>query len=61
MAIGHAGRDNYVCLNCGAMLGHKGRCDQCGANLKADRLLTEEDLDRLAERQKRIGTPKRVT
>ena len=47
--MGNAGRDNFVCLNCGAWWGHRGKCDQCGAELKADRLLTEDDSDRLVE------------
>ncbi|HUU64447.1 MAG TPA: hypothetical protein VMX96_11130 [Dehalococcoidia bacterium] len=47
--MGSAGRDNYVCLNCGAWWGHRGKCDHCGAELKADRLLTEDDSERLVE------------
>jgi len=45
--MGSAGRDNFVCLHCGGWSGHKGQCDQCGRDLKADRLLTEDDNDRL--------------
>ena len=47
--MGHAGRDNFVCLKCGAYCGHRGKCDLCGGYLKADRLLTEEDFERLME------------
>lgn len=45
--MGHAGRDNWVCLDCGATHHHKGKCDQCGGLLKADRFMTEDDFDRL--------------
>jgi hypothetical protein len=47
--MGHAGRDNFVCLKCGYWYGHKGKCDSCGGLLKADRLLTEEESERLLE------------
>lgn len=47
--MGHAGQDNFVCLNCGAVWGHRGKCDHCGADLKADRLLTESDWDQLMD------------
>lgn len=50
--MGSSGRDNYVCLDCGATHHHKGKCSQCGGPLKADRLMTEEDYDRLLERIK---------
>lgn len=47
--MGSAGRDNFVCLNCGAWWGGHGtgKCAHCGGALKADRLLTEDDNDRL--------------
>ena len=47
--MGSADRDNYVCVNCGRGYGHKGKCDHCGHFLKADRLLSEEDSERLME------------
>ena len=47
--MGSADRDNYVCVNCGRGYGHKGKCDHCGYFLTADRLLSEEDSERLME------------
>ena len=47
--MGSADRDNYVCVNCGRWYGHKGKCDHCGYFLTADRLLSEEDSERLME------------
>lgn len=47
--MGHAGPVNFVCLNCGSLWGYRGKCDHCGWELKADRLLTEDDSDRLVE------------
>ena len=47
--MGSADRDNYVCVQCGRWYGHKGKCDYCGHFLKADRLLSEEDSERLME------------
>ena len=47
--MGSADRDNYLCVNCGCGYGHKGKCDYCGHFLKADRLLSEEDSERLME------------
>ena len=47
--MGSADRANYVCVRCGRWYGHKGKCDHCGHFLKADRLLSEEDSERLME------------
>ena len=47
--MGSADRDNYVCVGCGRGYGHKGKCDHCGHFLTADRLLSEEDSERLME------------
>ena len=52
--MGSSGRDNYVCLDCGATHHHKGKCSQCGGPLKADRLMTEDDYDRLFEKMKGV-------
>ena len=57
--MGSADRDNYVCVNCGRGYGHKGKCDHCGYFLKADRLLSEDDSERLmeiAEASESVGT-----
>lgn len=47
--MGHSGCDNFVCLKCGAWWGHWGKCDHCGAMLKAERFLIEDDSERLME------------
>jgi len=47
--MGHSGRDSFVCLKCCAWWGHWGKCDNCGGLLKADRLLIEDDFERLIE------------
>lgn len=49
--MGDAGRDSFVCLKCGAWWGAlgNGKCAHCGGMLKADRLLTEDECEHLAD------------
>ena len=49
--MGDAGRDSFVCLNCGAWWGARGtgKCARCGGMLKSDRLLTVDEWEHLAD------------
>jgi len=39
--------DVYVCLSCGALHHHKGKCDMCDYQLKASSEMTEQEWEDL--------------
>ena len=43
--------DSYMCVECGAVVGHKGKCDLCGGRLKATENVTDEDYEKLLEKE----------